>query len=345
MPRATSRLPLLLAAALAAALPAGCAAPARLGQGDRDRIAGKTFVVTGASSGLGRGVALKLAAYGGNVVVAARRTGVLDALAERMRAAGGQPLVVTTDVSDPAQVAHLADAAVARFGRIDAWINDAGVAAIGRFEDIPVADHARVVDVNLKGTIYGSYVALNQFRLQGYGTLVNMASVEGRIPLAYHASYAATKSAIVGLDAALTQEARLTGLGRAIRIATIEPWAVDTPFWQHAADYTGGAPRMYLMDDPSGVVDAVVWAAIHPVQEYAVGWKAEGAVLGDRIWPGLAERIGADVVRRAQIETAPPAPPTSGNLFTPMAAGTTVEGGARARMRQDDQPPPPVGAP
>lgn len=330
-------MPLLVAAMLWASLLAGCAAPSQLGQDDRARIAGHTFVVTGASSGLGRGAALKLAAYGANLVLAARRTGVLDEVAREAQATGGQALVVTTDVSDPVQVGRLATVAVAQFGRIDAWINDAAVAAIGRFDEVPVEDHARVVDVNLKGYIYGSHAALRQFRRQGYGTLVNVASVEGHVPLAYHASYAATKAAIIALDAALNQELRLSG-ARAIKIVTIEPWAVDTPFYVHAANYTGHKTRMSTMDGPWETVDAIVWAAIHPWRgEYPVGWKAEGGVLGAQLWPGLANRIGADVVQRAQFDRAPPAPPTTGSLFEPIPAGTGVEGGVRARMEQEDR--------
>ena len=329
-------MPLFMVAVLGALL-AGCAAPSRLGQSDRQRVADRTFVVTGASSGFGRGVALKLASYGANVVLAARRTEVLEEVAGAVRAAGGQPLVVTTDVGRPEQVERLAKSAVERFGRIDVWINNAAVGAIGRFEEIPVEDHARIVDVNFKGVIYGSHAALRQFRQQGSGTLVNIASVEGRVPLAYHASYAATKHAVLGLGAALNQELRLGGTP-GIKVSSVLPWAVDTPYWQHTANYSGGTPRMYLMDGPEEVVDAIVWTSIHPTKEYAVGWKAKGAVLGDRIWPGLAERVAADVVHRAQIETAPPAPPTAGSVHEPMRpGGTTVEGGARARMARENQ--------
>jgi short-subunit dehydrogenase len=327
----------LVAAAVLGVLLAGCAAPSRLGEGDRERIADRTFVVTGASSGFGRGVALKLASHGANVVLAARRAEVLEEVAGEVRAAGGRPLVVATDVSRPEQVERLAGSAVERFGRIDVWINNAAVGAIGRFEEIPIEDHARIVDVNLKGVIYGSHAALRRFRQQGSGTLVNIASVEGRVPLAYHASYAATKHAVLGLGAALNQELRLGGT-QAIRVSSVLPWAVDTPYWQHTANYSGGTPRMYLMDGPEEVVDAIVWASIHPTKEYAVGWKAKGAVLGDRIWPGLAERIAGDVVHRAQVETAPPAPPTAGAVHEPMRpGGTTVEGGARARMAREDR--------
>ena len=118
-------LPVLLLLLLA-----GCAIPAQLGASDRNRVAGRTYVITGASSGIGRGVALRLAPYGANVVLAARRTAVLDEVAQQVRAAGGQPLVVTTDTSDPGQMARLQQAALQRFGRIDVWINDAAVAAM-----------------------------------------------------------------------------------------------------------------------------------------------------------------------------------------------------------------------
>ena len=333
---ARATLMLIFVGSMLGTLLTGCAAPSRLGQGDRQKIAGRSFVITGASSGLGEGAALKLGAYGGNVVLAARRADVLNEVAGQVRAAGGQALVVPTDVSKPEEVERLAREAVERFGAIDVWINDAAVGAIGRFEEIPVEDHARVVDVNLKGYIYGSHAALRQFRRQGFGTLVNIASVESRVPLPYHASYSATKAAILALGAALNQELRLSGT-KTIKVASILPWAVDTPFWEHAANYSGHTPQMYPMDDPTGAVDAIVWVAIHPTKEYAVGWKAQGAIIGDQIWPGLAERIGADLVQRAQIETAPPAPPTTGSLYTPMRSGTTVEGGVRARMEREDR--------
>jgi len=325
----------LLSIALAGAALAGCAAPSRLGPSDRQLIAGRTFVVTGASSGFGRGVALKLGAHGGNVVLAARRTEVLDEVAAQVKAAGGTPLVVTTDVGRPGDVERLAQATLARFGRIDAWINNAGVGAIGPFEAIPIADHERVVDVNIKGVIYGSHAALRQFRAQGHGTLVNIASVEGEIALPYHSTYAASKHAVVGLGAALHQELRLSK-ARRIKVSTVLPWAADTPYFQHTANYSGGTPRMVAMDGPQKVVDAIVWAAIHPRKRVAVGWKAKGAITAHQLLPGLAEHVAGNVTHGVQIETAPPAPPTSGTLHRPMPEGTGVEGGVRERMKRED---------
>ena len=320
-----------------AASMAGCAAPAQLGQRDRQRIVARTFVVTGASSGLGRGVALKLAGYGANLVLAARRVDVLDQLAAEVTAHGGKALVVATDVSKPEQVERLAQAATDRFGRIDTWIDDAGVVAIGRFDQIPLADQARVIDVNLQGALYGSYAAMRRFRQQGFGTLINVASVEGRVPLAYQAAYSASKHGIVGLDSALSQELRQDGLRRTIKIVTIEPWALDTPIWEHAANYTGHTPRVTPMDGPQPTVDAIVWACVHPAKEVAVGWKAEASVIAHQLLPGLTEDITGDVVRREQFRAAPAAPTSPGTLFEPMSSGTTLDGGVRARISAEDR--------
>lgn len=313
---------------------AGCAAPG-LHKTDLGRLAQRTYVVTGASSGIGRGIAERLGAAHANVVLAARRADVLGEVAARVEAAGGQALVVPTDVSDAGAVEALGRAAVQRFGRVDVWINDAGVGAIGRFADIPLADHARVVDVNLKGVIYGSHVALNLFRQQGQGTLVNLGSVEGKVPTAYHASYSATKHAIVALGAALYQELRLDG-SRDIHVATVLPWAVDTPYFTHSANYSGHTARMILFDDAQRVADAVVWLSLHPRKQLAVGWKAKSAVTGYQLAPGLAEHFAAGVMHRVQMEAPPPAPPTSGNLHQPMAAGTTIDGGIAERIRREE---------
>ncbi|HYD79602.1 MAG TPA: SDR family NAD(P)-dependent oxidoreductase [Paucimonas sp.] len=314
---------------------AGCATTGRLTPDDQRSVAQKTYVITGASSGFGRGVAVKLASMHANVVLAARRTELLKEVAAEARAAGGTPLVVTTDVSKPEDIEKLAADTMARFGRIDVWINNAGVVAIGRFEDIPVEDHARLIDVNLKGVIYGSHAAMRQFRAQGFGTLVNIGSVESEVPLAYQASYAASKAGVLSLGRTLNEEIRLSGSDK-IAVATVMPWAADTPLFTHAANYSGGTPRMAALDDPQKVIDAIVWVSIHPREELPVGWKAKGAYLSHHLLPDLTERIAANISHRYQIETAPPAPPTAGALHRPMRAGRTVEGGVRQRMAQEN---------
>jgi short-subunit dehydrogenase len=279
---------------------------------------------------------VQLASRKANVVIAARRTDLLEEVAAEARAAGGQAVVVTADVGKPEDVRKLADAAVARFGQIDVWINNAGVGALGRFEDIPVADHSRLIDINLKGVVYGSHVAMRQFRTQGFGTLVNVGSVDSQVPLAYQASYAATKAGVLSLGRTLNEEIRLSGVDT-IKVATVMPWAVDTPWWTHAANYTGGTPRMAAMDDPQKVVDAIVYASVYPKEEVPVGWKATGSYASHRFFPDLTERVSGNIIHREQMEKAAPLAPTSGTLHQPMAEGRGVSGGIRERMSQEDR--------
>ncbi|HEY4556323.1 MAG TPA: SDR family NAD(P)-dependent oxidoreductase, partial [Lysobacter sp.] len=183
---------------------------------------GQTVVITGASSGFGRGTALRLAEQGANLVLAARRKDLLEQIADEYPNA----LAVHVDVADGNDVDKLAAAAIARFNRIDVWFNNAGVAALGVFEDIPREDHERVIRTNLIGAINGSHAAMRQFRRQRSGNLINMASILGQTPAPYYASYCASKYGIVGLSAALRQELRAQG-ETGIHVSTILPMAAD----------------------------------------------------------------------------------------------------------------------
>ena len=303
--------------------------------GNDSELSGKTVVIAGASSGIGRGAAERLAALGANVVVAARRGDVLDELAAEIAAAGGSALAVATDVSDSGAVARLADAAVARFGRIDVWINNVGIGALGLFWEVPVEDHRRVVDVNLTGLMYGAHAALRQFLEQGAGVLLNIGSVESEVPLAYQSSYAATKAAVLSLSRSLNEELRLVGRHDTIKVGTVMPWAIDTPWWSHAANYTGQAPRMALMDDPSVVVDAIVAACTDPKEEQPVGRKARAADVSHHLFPDLTERLSAKIAD-AELDRAGRAPHTAGSIHEPSPEGVTVDGGVRERMKRED---------
>jgi short-subunit dehydrogenase len=305
------------------------------GRRDSAKYRGRTFVIIGASSGFGKGLALRLAQHGANVVLAARRTNLLNELAAQVKSLGGEPLVVSTDVSNPENVEALLTATRQRFGNIDVWVNDTGVGAIGKFEDIPTADHARMIDVNFKGLVFGSHAALRQFRQQGYGTLINLGSIDSEVPLAYQASYSATKAAVLSLGRALNEELRLNKQ-RNIKVATIMPWAVDTPWWRHAANYSGGTPRMAAMDGPEKVVKAIVRTIDRPREEVPVGWKAVASNQFHRLMPDVVERISANIAHRRQIETAPPAPPTTGSLFEPMELGTGIDDSVRARIETEN---------
>jgi short-subunit dehydrogenase len=325
----------LLLLPLAALLP-GCATSTHLSRVDASKIANRTYVIVGASSGFGRGTAVRLGALRANVVLAARRTELLEEVAREIRANGGTALVVTTDASKADEVQKLADAAITRFGRIDVWMNVAGIGAIGKFWEIPAEDYSRLIDINVKGVLYGSRTAIGQFIKQGGGTLVNVGSIDSEVPLAYQSTYSASKAAVLSIARSVNQELRHAGYGKTIKIATVMPWAADTPWWPHAANYSGRAPRMAMMDDPEKIVDAMVWVSLHPREELPVGWKAQTFYSAHRILPDLVERTSANV-QRAELDKASPASATSGSLHQPMASGTTVEGGIRARMEREDK--------
>jgi short-subunit dehydrogenase len=305
-----------------------------------ESVQGKVIVITGASSGFGKGVVQRLADKGAHVVLAARRAQLLSYLAHDVEKRGGQALTVPTDVGKEEDVERLAAQAITRFGRIDVWINNAGVGLLGRFEEVPLADHARLVQTNLMGTIYGSHVALRQFRKQGNGTLINIASISGQIGTPYYGSYSATKFAIVGLGQALNQELRLNDLADRIHVTTINPMPFDTPFWTHTANYSGHSPRAYPMHDPNKVIDALMKAVIDPTKDVSVPWTGRWAVLFHRLMPDTMETLFGNMVHDALIEDAPPAQDTTGALHQPMAeSGTEVTGEVRVRIQAEDAMP------
>ena len=278
---------------------------------------GKVVVITGASSGFGKGAALELARRGSSVVLAARSAETLSEIARNCEAAGGPALAVPTDVSDRSAVERLCAAAIQKFGHFDVWINDAGVAAIGRFDQVPLEDHEQVVKTDLLGTIYGSYVAMNHFRGRNAGILINVASAIGKIPSPLYSSYVAAKFGIVGFSDALRQE-----LGEenntTIRVCTVMPLAHDTEFFQHGANYTGHKsvpiPPTY---DPRVTIDALVKLVVEPQDEVITGVQGKFANVLHHLMPHAVEKFMAMNTEKAQLHDAPPAPQTSGNLHSP----------------------------
>ena len=198
-----------------------------------------------------------------------------ERLARECEAAGGQALAVPTDVSDRAAVENLAKQAIGRFGGFDVWINDAGVAAVGRFDQVPLEDHDQVIKTDLLGTIYGSHAALKHFRERNAGILINVASAIGKIPAPLYASYAAAKFGIVGFSDALRQELGEEKV-KSVRVCTVMPMAHDTAFFEHAGNYTGHKtvpiPPTY---DPKVTVDALVKLVVEPQDEIITGLQGK----------------------------------------------------------------------
>jgi short-subunit dehydrogenase len=291
---------------------------------DRD-LKGKVIVLTGASSGFGKGAAREFALRGAFLVLAARRDELLEELAKECETTGGKARAVTTDVSQSSEVENLAQAALTEFGRIDIWINNAGVSALGRFDEVPLEDHVKVVETDLLGTLYGSYFALQQFRKQGQGILINVASIVGKVPAPYYSSYVAAKHGVVGLSASLRQELAEND-AKDIRICTILPTSFDTPFFDHSANYLGREtepiPPVYA---PGRVIEVMVRLATDPEDEVTVGSAAKVMTLAHQIAPGLTEALMGKQVHKAHVEKADPAPETPGSVQEPLLEGTEVK--------------------
>jgi short-subunit dehydrogenase len=292
-------------------------------------MSGKVVVVTGASSGFGKGTALELARRGAAVVLAARRGHLLDEVARGCLAAGGQAIAVATDVSRQGDVESLAQRALATFQRIDVWINNAGVGALGPFERIPLEDHVQVIATNLLGTLYGSYRAYRYFVGRGSGILINVASELGRHTVPYYSSYAAAKHGVVALSEALRQELRQNEIDD-VHVCLVMPTAHDTPFFDHAANYTGHQVQAPTpLHDPQDVVQTLVRLVEDPEDREIVGADGVIKILLRNLAPALEERIAARHIHRTQMEQAPPAADSPGAVRSPMPQGTGISAGRR----------------
>lgn len=297
----------------------------------RTELRDAVVVVTGASSGIGRGTALALADHGAHVVLAARSAGVLEDVARDCERRGVRALAVPTDVAEADQVEALGKAAVAEFGGFDVWINDAAVMAFGSFWEVPTEAYRRVVEVNLFGTVHGSRVAIDHFRERGRGVLINVGSLYGRVTTPYVNPYVVSKYAVRGLTHSLRQETRELG---DVRVCSVLPQAVDTPIFRQAANYTGQQlTALPLVVDPQRVVRAILRCVSKPRSEVIVGVFGHLLAWGRALLPGAYSTAAPRVMDELAIGDEP-APHSDGNVFEPRPEGNAVEGGWRRRRRR-----------
>jgi NAD(P)-dependent dehydrogenase (short-subunit alcohol dehydrogenase family) len=222
----------------------------------RDRV----VVITGASSGIGASVAEKVGTAGGRPVLVARRA---DALAEVAARSGPDALAVVGDMTVRADVERAMATAVARFGRVDAWINNAGRGISRPVTQLTDADVDEMMAVNLKSALYGMQVAVARFKAQGAGHVINVSSMLGRVPFApIRSVYSASKHALNALTAALRMELRADWPG--ITVSSVHPGVVATGFGESALH---GGPASHALPgaQPVGeVADVIVALLEHP---------------------------------------------------------------------------------
>jgi NADP-dependent 3-hydroxy acid dehydrogenase YdfG len=189
-----------------------------------NNIEGKVVVITGASSGLGEATARLLSAQGATVVLGARRAERIQSLAEELTRSGGKALAIVTDVTDSEQVKRLVEAAVETYGRIDIMVNNAGLMPHSPLERLKIDDWDRMIDVNIKGVLYGIAAALPYMKEQRSGHFINVSSVAGHKVRPSGAVYAATKHAVRVISEGLRMEVKPYN----IRTTIISPGAVAT---------------------------------------------------------------------------------------------------------------------
>jgi len=248
----------------------------------------RVIAITGASSGIGRATALRLAREGAAIVACARRADRLDTLAGEIGAAGGQALTLVADVTREADMTGLVSAAVERFGRLDAMICNAGFGVYGTIDRIAPAQMQQLLDVNYMGTFLAARAALPRFRAQSRGHIVIVSSIVGKRGVPYMGAYAATKFAQVGLAECLRAELR----GSDIHVSVVFPISTETEFFDVMTRRSGAVTRaMGPRQSAAQVADAIARAIAHPVPEVYPFRKARGLALLNAIAPGLCDRV------------------------------------------------------
>jgi len=278
----------------------------------------QVVVITGASSGIGLCTAMTAAKRGAKLVLASRSEQTLNDICQKIRAEGGVAFPVCCDVANREDCQAAADAAIGQFGRIDTWVNNAGVAIYGRLDEVSEEDNRRLFDTNFWGVVNGSLVALPYLKING-GALINLGSEVSEAVVPLLGMYSASKHAVKGFTDALRIE--IERLDNApVSITLIQPTAVDTPFDEHGKNYMSKEPDLPTpMIDPQQVADAILGAAEKPTRDVKVGMMSKVNTFVAKNLPSVGERMAAKQVKNLQ-RPEPPKDP-EGILHIPSESG------------------------
>ncbi|HEX8484843.1 SDR family oxidoreductase [Sphingomonas sp.] len=282
----------------------------------------QVVVITGASSGIGLVTARTAGRAGAKVLMVARSQDVLRGIVAELQGEGLHVEAKAADVGDRAGVEAAAAYAIEMFGRIDTWINDAGVAIYARLADIPLDEHERLFRTNYFGVVNGCQAAIPHLREHG-GALITVASIASDMAVPVMGAYAASKHAVKAYVETLRME--LQEDGAAISVTLVKPSGIDTPIGQHAANHAGGEaqipPPVY---DPQLVADAILHCAVHPLREITVGGGGRAQALFAAHFPAIYERLAP---KAAKVFTDPTKPqPRPSNLAWGVRAGRERSG-------------------
>jgi short-subunit dehydrogenase len=285
----------------------------------------QVIVITGASSGIGLATAHLAASRGARLVLVSRNGEALDALAAEIRRGGGEAIAVVADVARREDLERVAARTREAFGGFDTWVNNAGVSVYGTLDEISLADHRRVFDVDYWGVVQGSLIAAAELRERG-GAIINTGSVLSDRAVVLQGPYCAAKHAVKAFTDTLRME--LEHDGAPVSVTLIKPSAIDTPFFEHARsnlDSPGirNPPPAY---DPSLVARAILYAAETPKRTIVVGFGGYAISLMGAHFPRLTDFLMEAVGFQGQKTDMPTPARRRDNLYAPREDGMEHSG-------------------
>lgn len=285
-------------------------------------LANKTVVITGASSGVGLATAEAFAKAGCNLVLASRGKEALDKAVDYCRSLGTMAIGVPTDMSDHASVQHLARQALVPTGKIDFWVNNAGVMASGKFEEIPIEVSHQVIKTNLFGYMNAAHCVIPIFKVQGYGSLINNVSIGGFMPAPYSAVYSATKFGIKGMMECIQGE--LSDEPN-IQVCNLYPQIQRSTGNQHSAKYSGlGFKIPPFAADPKDTAEALLGLALKPEKDKFPDFISWGLKTSHSLFPKLLVNTASAGMRL--LMKIKDGEPTAGNVLEPSKAPHEIYG-------------------
>jgi short-subunit dehydrogenase len=261
-----------------------------------------------------------MAAEGGaRLVLAARDGDALDTLAHEMRQRGMDVATVAADVGNPADVARIAQTALERFGRVDTWVNNAGISVYGRNEDVALEDMRKVMQTNFWGVVHGSLEAVKLMKGRGGGALINLGSEVSDRAIPLQGTYAASKHAIKAFTESLRMELDKENAG--ISLTVVKPSAIATPFPNHAKSYMEHEPDLPPPNyAPELVAQAILHAAQVPERDVYVGGHARLTSLAGYLMPRALDRFMRRAMFSQQQSDRPNSSARRDALYAPDAA-------------------------
>ena len=291
----------------------------------RTPLSEQVLVITGASSGIGRATARLAASEGAKVVLAARNGHDLDEAVSAITGAGGRALAVRADVAEPDQVEEIAAQAVKEFGRIDTWVNNAGVSLYGKLLDTGLDDMHRQMETNFWGAVYGSIAAVHRMRKRG-GTLINVASVLADRAIPLQGIYCASKHALKAFTDSLRMELEADRIP--VSVCLVKPASMATPLFDKARVLLDREPQpIPPVYSPEVAARTILACAEQPLREVIAGGAGLLLRMGQVVSPALTDRYLEKTGFRSQQSGRQVQQGRKDNLYEPVSR----DGGERGK--------------